>query len=468
MKHQPEIVGHLADFIAKMENESLAPLVIDTFAYYYQQVLGGETGLLSDSEIEPLTVDDVEHLDRLAAFEDTGRKALSKTVRIVLNGGLGTTMGLTGPKSLLKAEDSRSFLDIIIGQAQTAGVRLCLMNSFNTHADTLTALNAMGPKQPPDLFLQHKFPKILQDSLSPATWPVNPSLEWNPPGHGDIYTALSASGMLQTLIADGIEYAFISNSDNLGADLNLALLGYFAANHYPFMMEVARRTLADVKGGHLARHKSNRLILREAAQCPESEVESFRNVDRYQFFNTNSIWINLQHLEKTIRRQKIVRLPMILNPKTLDPRDAASPPVYQIETAMGSAVNLFDGATAVHVPRNRFFPVKSCNDLLLLRSDCYSIDEHHKICAKAADAQQVNEQGQTIQLDPQFYGRIDDFEKRFPKGYPSLKKCQSLQVTGDVFFGSNVTLLGSVSITNNRPASASIPDDTTITGHLSL
>ncbi len=120
--------------------------------------------------------------------------------------------------------------------------------------------------------MQHKFPKILQKDYSPASWPKNPKLEWNPPGHGDVYTALLTSGMLDSLLADGIIYAFISNSDNLGARLDESLLGYFAHHQFPFMMEVAEKTPADIKGGHLARHKNGRLILREAAQCPANEL----------------------------------------------------------------------------------------------------------------------------------------------------------------------------------------------------
>ena len=70
---------------------------------------------------------------------------------------------------------------------------------------------------------------------------------------------------------------------------------------------------------------------------------------------------------------------MILNPKTLDPRDDNSPRIYHIETAMGAAISLFDGATAVRVPRSRFFPVKKCNDLLALRSDCYLLTEKENL-----------------------------------------------------------------------------------------
>jgi len=173
---------------------------------------------------------------------------LSKTVRIVLNGGLGTSMGLVGPKSLLKVKHGRSFLEILLRQAERSNSRLALMNSFNTHTATLAALDTLKPSQPPLCFLQHKFPKILQGALAPVSWPANRELEWNPPGHGDVYAALYASGMLQKLLDEGVRHAFICNSDNLGAGIDEALLGYFAENRFPFMMEVAEKTPADEKG----------------------------------------------------------------------------------------------------------------------------------------------------------------------------------------------------------------------------
>src|SRR5438105_1204399 len=77
-------------------------------------------------------------------------------------------------------------------------------------------------------------------------------LEWCPPGHGDIYTALVTSGMLDALLDAGYEHAFVSNSDNLGAVLDPRILAWFAAERIPFLMEVADRTEADRKGGHIA------------------------------------------------------------------------------------------------------------------------------------------------------------------------------------------------------------------------
>ena len=207
MKHAEE-KDHLPEFIAKMEAEGLSPLVCETFEYYYNQVLTGETGMIFDCDIQPVAPDEIENIENLSDYIAAGKKAYPFAIRIVLNGGLGTSMGLTGPKSLLAVENGQSFLSLILRQADTRAVQLAFMNSFNTHAETLAALKQLNPNRTPLTFIQHKFPKIQQNDFRPAGWPQNPNLEWNPPGHGDVYTALYASGLLEQLLGEGVEYAF--------------------------------------------------------------------------------------------------------------------------------------------------------------------------------------------------------------------------------------------------------------------
>jgi len=448
---------HLPSFISKMEAEGLQPLVTETFSYYYEKVITGETGLLYDSEITAVDPNEIADADQLGEYAGAGRNVLKNAVRITLNGGLGTSMGLTTAKSLLEVRNGKTFLDIIMAQSERAGVKLGIMNSFSTHEDTLSALSEMNPSEFPLTFLQHKFPKILRKDFTPATWPRNPNLEWNPPGHGDIYTALFTSGMLQRLLDEGILYAFISNSDNLGATMDESLLGYFSENGFPFMMEVAERTPSDMKGGHLARHKDGCLLLREAAQCPEDETDAFRDIRRYRFFNTNNLWINLKFLNNLIETHKTVHLPMILNPKTVDPRDEKSPPVFQVETAMGAAVSLFEGATAVKVPRTRFFPVKKCNDLLTVQSDYFLFSDERLILNPDRKSDTLK-----ISLDPAYYGKIDLFKERFGDGIPSLVDCESLTIEGDVRFEENVAIRGNVLIRNSGESQAVIKKGTII------
>jgi len=454
--------GHLPEFLLKMESESLPPLVIDTFAYYYGEVLKGATGLVYDREIHPVAPDEIESYGKLIEYARKGIDVFHQTVRIILNGGLGTSMGLTRAKSLIEVKGGMSFLDIILRQAENSEVTLAFMNSFSTHDDTLAALTELNPSKFPITFVQHKFPKILQQNFSPATWPQKPVLEWNPPGHGDVYTALLTSGMLQSLLDDGIQYAFISNSDNLGARLDEALLGYFAHNQFPFMMEVAQKTPADIKGGHLARHKNGRLILREATQCPADELDAFQDIERYRFFNSNNVWINLKALKTLFDQHEMIHLPLIRNSKTLDPRDKTSPPVYQIESAMGAAISLFEGATAVNVPRHRFYPVKACSDLLAVRSDCFVYAEDESLRINPIRIKNKKPEATKVKLDPDYYTKIDDLDQRFAAGAPSLVECDALTVEGDVRFEKNVTIKGSVSIKNRQKSQAVIKAGTVI------
>ncbi|MFZ0612908.1 MAG: UTP--glucose-1-phosphate uridylyltransferase [Desulfobacterales bacterium] len=442
--------AHLASFETKLKKEGLPPVVIDTFGYYYRRLVNGETGLIHERDIDAVAPGEIDATENLKHCEKAGESAFQNAVRIILNGGLGTSMGLTGAKSLLEVRDGRSFLEIIVRQARRIGVRLALMNSFNTHSDTLAALEKIDPDHLPLTFLQHKFPKILQKDLRPAAWPRNPELEWNPPGHGDVYTALYSSGMLQRLLDEGVIYAFISNSDNLGANVDAALLGYFAENRFPFMMEVAEKTAADVKGGHLARLNDGRLVLREIAQCPDEERDSCMDIKRFRFFNTNNIWVNLEFLKDLIEREKAICLPMIVNPKNLDPRDRTSPEVFQIETAMGAAISLFDGAAAVRVPRSRFFPVKMCSDLLAVRSDCFVFDANGNLVVNPERQAKGLPDSLVIDLDPEYYAKIDQFGARFPSGIPSLVDCESLRIEGDVCFECDVRIAGRVLIKNSR------------------
>ena len=451
-------------FALKMEAHKLPPIVINVFKYYYHLLLEGNLGELPDSSITPVAPEDVKSYEDLAKYADAGRKCLDKAVLIKLNGGLGTSMGLEKAKSLLPVKGEVTFLDVIVNQVRRLRektdmpVPLVFMNSFRTHTDTMFALGDFdnGATGVPMAFLQHMYPKILQDSFLPANWPNNPELEWNPPGHGDIYTALVTSGTLKALLASGFEYAFISNSDNLGAVMDYSILGYMAAYDFPFLMEVAKRTPADKKGGHLCRlQESGRPALREVAQCPEADMDSFQDIEKYTYFNTNSLWVNLKVMEKVFAYHGMMPLDLISNKKTLDPRDPASPPVIQVETAMGSAISAFHTATAVHVPRTRFAPVKTSNDLANVMSDNYVLtDDYEVVQNPERDLPPI-----CIELDSRFYKKIDDFQARFPDGPPSLKACESFQVQGDVLFKGPVTCVGNVNVLNKTAIQATVHAD---------
>ncbi|MEM7114403.1 MAG: UTP--glucose-1-phosphate uridylyltransferase [Chloroflexota bacterium] len=448
-------------FAKKMQGGS--PIFTENFAYYYQQLLDGHTGLIPEAELLPVeNLPDAEQLP--ASLKGVGEGVLHKTAVIKLNGGLGTSMGLEQAKSLLIVKDNLSFLDIIAHQAQQMGVPILLMNSFATDEDTRAALQPyanMAPR-PPATFVQNKEPKIQQNDLSPAKWPPNPELEWCPPGHGDLYASLVISGILDDLLAAGYEYAFVSNSDNLGAIVDAQILGFFAENQLPFMMEVADRTEMDKKGGHLAQRSADgQLTLRESAQCPPEDEIYFQDITRHKYFNTNNLWLNLPALKQLmVRQDNKLGLPLIRNNKTVDPRDADSTPVFQLETAMGSAISVFAGAQAIRVPRTRFAPVKKTNDLLVVRSDAYSLTEAYRV---VPNPEHVNGR-LLVELDSDHYKFVSDLEARFPHGLPSLLNCTHLSVQGDVIFGKNITLQGHVEIINDSGEQAYLPAGAVLTG----
>jgi UTP--glucose-1-phosphate uridylyltransferase len=432
----------------KMRAAGVPDVAIATFGHYYRQLEAGETGMIAEAEIAP--VEDLPSSDALPEPADGARDALDRAVVVKLNGGLGTSMGMSRAKSLLPVKDGLTFLDIVVRQVlelrERHGARLplVLMNSFYTRDDSLEALrrhSGVEADVPLD-FVQNKEPKIRVDDLMPVEWPPDPEQEWCPPGHGDLYTALVTSGMLEALLDRGYEYAFVSNSDNLGAVLDPRILSWFAAESGPFLMEVADRTEADRKGGHLAvRQADGQLVLREIAQTPDQDRDAFQDIARHRYFNTNTLWVSLPALADALaRRDNVLGLPMIVNRKTVDPADASSPPVFQLETAMGAAISVFEGARAVRVPRERFAPVKTTNDLLALRSDAYELTEDFHV----ALSPRRGGRPPYVDLDPEHYKLVDDFEARFPAGPPSLVECERFVVEGDVRFGAGVVARGEV------------------------
>lgn len=312
-----------------MRAAGAAEVAIKVFSHYYGLLESGQQGTIRESEIEP--VGDLPHLERLDTDADAMRAALAETVVIKLNGGLGTSMGVTGPKSALPVKDGLSFLDIIARQILSTRkeydvpLPLVLMNSFRTKEESLAALSEYADLPVDGLpldFLQNMEPKLLADDLTPAEWEADPELAWCPPGHGDLFTALVASGALDALREQGFRHAFISNADNLGAIPDGRIAAWMAEHDVPFGMEVCRRTRSDRKGGHVAVRKSDgRLILRDSAQVHPDDVSSFQNTLLHKTFNTNNLWIDLDRLAELMAgNDGILGLPIIVNRKTVEDR----------------------------------------------------------------------------------------------------------------------------------------------------
>jgi UDP-N-acetylglucosamine pyrophosphorylase len=451
------IESSFAPFRNKMQAAGLSEAAIRAFRGSYAALLAGETGMIPEHAIEP--AQDLPHADDLVAPKaPQAASLLKRTVLIKLNGGLGTSMGLEKAKSLLPVRGEDTFLDLIARQilrlrAQSEGaVPFMLMNSFSTSSDTAAHLAArfpeLGGRESWEL-MQNKVPKVLASTLEPAGWSANPDQEWCPPGHGDIYASLAGSGWLERLLGSGVRYAFVSNSDNLGATLDPSILAWFVDSGMPFAMEVTRRTESDKKGGHLAvRSRDSRLLLRESAQCLKDDEPHFQNTDRHRYFNTNNLWIDLEALKRELEANDgLIPLPPIMNKKTVDPRDGASPAVVQLETAMGAAIECFEGAGAIEVPRTRFAPVKTTSDLLAVRSDAYQLAEDFTLRLHP------DREGQPphLHLDQKLCKLVDGLEKAFPHT-PSLLNCRTLLVHGPIECAKGVVFEGDVVIHNHTQA----------------
>lgn len=456
--------------VKRMRDDHAPETLISFFMRQVRKFIDGQGGFLTHKDIIP--VDQLPDMEEAAPFASAGREALRQTVIIKLNGGLGTSMGLDTTKSLLPAKEGRSFLEVILDQLaylrRSLGhpIPLMLMNSFYTDEETRHALASKQGFQTaqdpiPLMFMQHRVPRLRSDTFLPAEYPEDPALEWCPPGHGDLYLSLNTTGLLELLLNCGIEYAFVSNSDNLGATLDLSLLGYFAARRLPFLMEVTERTSADRKGGHLTRLRDGRLALREMAQCPAEELDDFMDVRRHRFFNTNNLWINLRAVAAQLRQSGgFFDLPLIVNEKPVNPTSPDSFRVLQLECAMGAAIQIFTGGSAINVPRSRFSPVKTTDDLLALWSDAYFLRSDGQVVLHP----RCKGTPPFVQLDRKYYASYQDFVSRFPMGVPSLVECRSFIVKGNIRFGAGVICRGEVLCSNSSDDVLEVAPGSILTG----
>ncbi|MBT1181211.1 UTP--glucose-1-phosphate uridylyltransferase [Bifidobacterium sp. CP2] len=434
---------------AKMRDHGMSEVAISQFRRLYDVWRNEEaSSWIRESDVEPLTGVPSFHDVYKTIDHDKAVNAFAKTAFLKLNGGLGTSMGLDCAKSLLpvrrhKAKQMR-FIDIILGQVITARTRLgvdlplTLMNSFRTSKDTMKVLahnRKFHQETIPTEIIQHVEPKINLATGAPVSFPENPDLEWCPPGHGDLFSTIWESGLLDKLEENGFEYLFISNSDNLGARPSRTLAQHFENTGAPFMVEVATRTYADRKGGHIVRDaKSGRLILREMSQVHPDDKADAQNIDKHPYFNTNSIWVRVDALKaKLAEYDGVLPLPVIRNHKTVDPTDPKSTPVLQLETAMGAAIALFEGAICVQVDRMRFLPVKTTDDLFIMRSDRFHLTDTYEM-------EDGNYIFPNVDLDPRYYKNIHDFDERFPYSVPSLAAANSVTINGDWTFGRDVVM----------------------------
>lgn len=414
----------------------------ENFLRLYEKFISGPSMI---GDWDHVRSPDEKYLLPYASLKIPGRTAvqknLSKIVVCKLNGGLGTSMGCRTSKSSIVVRESKSFLDLIVDQLRGIerdfgiNVPLILMNSFYTHNETKKIIEKYQDWLEVKSFQQSQFPRLLEDSHQPLTEEEFGLAAWYPPGHGDFYSCIFDLGFLDRLLEEGREVAFVSNADNLGAVMDPSILTHILDNDIPFLIETTPKTPADVKGGTIYQD-GEQLKLLEIASVPEERKEEFCSSQRkFKVFNTNNLWIHLRHLRKQLEKGPL-DLNVIVNRKTVSGKK-----VIQLETAIGSALECFQGAVGLVASRDRFLPVKTTGDLLLIQSNLFVL-RNGKLVRNPERKQSTLPR---VQLGGEFTS-LHDFQDRIPSA-PNMLEMDSLEVNGDVRFGKGVQLKGKVQLT---------------------
>ena len=279
-------------------------------------------------------------------------------------------MGMTGRQVAARGRRTGcTFLDIIAARcsrcarASARALPLVLMNSFRTRDDTLAALERYPELQSdvPLDFLQGK------RAQAPRRRPRAGELARRPePRVGAararrrLHRARHLRDARARCSSAATSYAFISNSDNLGAVLEPRILGLVRdARSCRSPWRSCERTRVGSQGRpHRAARRAAGSCCARARRRADEDQDAFQDIERHRYFNTNNLWINLRRAEATCSAERggVLGLPMIVNRKTVDPSDSSSPAVFQLETAMGAAIDVFDGAAALRVAATRFAP----------------------------------------------------------------------------------------------------------------
>lgn len=461
----------LADGVKDPEKQQRFEAEMDSFFALFRRYLADKASgnTVSWEKIQSTTDSQVVQYNTLS--ESTSDN-LSKLAVLKLNGGLGTSMGCVGPKSVIEVRDGNTFLDLSVRQIEhlnrkhDADVPLLLMNSFNTDADTAKIIRKyQGHRIRVKTFNQSRFPRIYKDSLLPVPQSFDDDLDgWYPPGHGDLFEALVQSGELDSLLAQGREILFVSNGDNLGATVDTKILDHMIETGAEYIMELTDKTRADVKGGTLINYEGQVRLL-EIAQVPKEHVEEFKSIKKFKYFNTNNLWINLKAIKRLVE-ENAIEAEIIPNQKVIL-NGSSEINVIQLETAVGAAIRHFNGAHGVNVPRSRFLPVKTCSDLVLVKSDLFYL-EHG---ALKLDPTRDGYSNPLIKLGSHFK-KVSGFQQRIPH-MPKILELDHLTITGNVTLGRGVTLKGTVIIVCNDGQTIDIPngsilENVVVTGNLTI
>lgn len=451
-------LNQLADTVKDADEKRRFETEMDNFFSLFRRYLNDKAkgNTISWEKIAPPAPSQVVAYDQLPNSDAV--EFLNKLAVVKLNGGLGTSMGCVGPKSVIEVRDGMSFLDLSVRQIEylnrtyDVNVPFVLMNSFNTDADTASIIKKYEGHNIDILtFNQSRYPRVLKDSLLPAPKTYDSQLsDWYPPGHGDVFESLYNSGILDQLLERGIEIIFLSNADNLGAVVDLRILQHMVETKSEYIMELTDKTKADVKGGTIIDYEGTARLL-EIAQVPKEHVNEFKSIKKFKYFNTNNIWMSLRAVKRIVENSEL-EMEIIPNDKSIpaDKKGEADISIVQLETAVGAAIRHFKNAHGVNVPRRRFLPVKTCSDLMLVKSDLYTLKHGNLVI-------DPNRFGPAplIKLGTDFK-KVAQFQKRIPS-IPKIVELDHLTITGNVNLARGVILKGTVIIVATEGSTIDIP-----------
>jgi hypothetical protein len=100
--------------------------------------------------------------------------------------------------------------------------------------------------------------------------------------------------------------------------------------------------------------------------------------------------------------------------------------------------------------------VKRTADLLAVRSDAYRVTGDHRLVLE----ERRRGRPPLVELDPEVYRLLGQFEVMFGEGVPSLVDCERLTVEGPVRFAAGVVCRGQVRLKNGSGVEVTLPAGT--------
>ncbi|CAI4064416.1 hypothetical protein SUVZ_08G0350 [Saccharomyces uvarum] len=407
---------------------------------------------LDSGKIRLLNTSEFTEFEDIRDSDALDHALLSKLATLKLNGKADSVIGKESP--LFEVKNGKCSLDIIVQQTQNLNtsfncdVPLIFMTSLETEPQISNFLKESYTcsKVEWKTIVHSSFPAIDKDTLLPAVFQINVCEEdlWYPCGSGNLIDTLYFSGELDNLIVQGKEVLFVSDLDNLGAIVDLNILSYMITNEIDYLVEVVERTANDSNTGVLATYESKLRLV-------DYKCLSRESARKCKTVNTNNIWINLRKLKNLIESDSL-NLPICSSETKMIIHNSPLMEILHLQTNLGDCIDFFSNSQIIKVPRNRFLPLATCEDLFLLNSNLYDLDTSGSLNLYPLRFELLP----SIKLGDEF-ANYETFKIGIPD-IPNILELDHLTVMGNVFFGYKIILRGTVVIICDEDDVIIIPD----------